>query len=132
MSRLFKLVAAALALGLLASPAAALVPAICSANSAGHTEDGCPADCPMMSGQMHHTPAHAIGAQAQSQSCCRVSTGRPESSSLLQVPSATVRITAPNTQSIMAVVVRAVVSPTISPPLTTIHSSQAVLCTFLI
>ena len=125
-------VALVLAIALLAAPAAALSTCWKSSDQALH---GCESDCPMMATMNTHHAARTAQAVTSSTSCCEFSSGKPNPSTQLQVPSDSSRtaVTPPQSSGTFAAVIvpaRSDSPPSILP--LPAASPQAVLCTFLI
>lgn len=132
MNRTFQFVALVLAIALLAAPAAAL--STCWTNS-DESQHGCEYDCPMMAMMNTHHAAGTIQAVASGTSCCDISSGKPNPSTQLQVPSDSSRtaVTPPQSLGTFAAVIvpeRSDSPPSILP--LPAASPQAVLCTFLV
>jgi hypothetical protein len=130
MNRIFQFVALVLAIALLAAPAAALSTCWTNSDEALH---GCESDCPMMATMNTHHAAGTVQGVASGTSCCDISSGKPNPSTQLQVPSDSSRTAVTPPQSLFAAVIvpaRSDSPPSILP--LPAASPQAVLCTFLI
>ena len=124
--------ALALAMALLAAPAAALSGCWTSPDEARH--GGCSAGCPMMAMVRTQPPSDTVQA-VTSGNCCVLSSGKPAPTTQLLVPIDSTRTLVTPSQASLLVAAPLVApradSPGLSPPASP-SSPQAVLCTFLI
>jgi hypothetical protein len=132
LKRIFQFVALALAVALLAVPAAALSSCWTSSDESQH---GCDPDRPMMATMNAHHAGSTVQAVQSGTSCCDISSGKPNPSTQLQVPTDSSRtaVTPPQSSGTFAAVTvpaRSDSPPSILP--LPAASPQAVLCTFLI
>ena len=132
MNLIVKSVALALAITLLAAPAAALSECWTSSDEVQH---GCPPGCPMMAMMNAHQTPDTVQAVPSGTTCCEVSSGKPTPITQLQVPTSGSRAAvtpAVSSDAFTAAPVPASTHPPGPTPALPPSSPQAVLCTFLI
>jgi hypothetical protein len=127
-----KLVALILLLGLLVSPAIAMLG--CWSNVTNSQRHPCVPHCPNMApmmGRMAETGSRSIGEFPPASKCCRVLPSRPEPVSQLVTPNdASTGIATPIHSPVTQVVLSASARYDAPPP--PAGPSQSILCTFLI